>query len=964
MDGSPDPATVSVAAPEGVAGSAPFRVDEPDKAWLVEAGSVDLFLVPTRPGQPPGARQHVVRTREGEALFGVWTPPQFPAMLLAVATPGSRVSQLPPAAVEGLWSEDAGIRLVETWIACLSAAVTQAVPPKSFELLDAGQPLGVKETVALLPREGLLWVKLREGSGRFAGTALPSPGQDVFFPLSSRAWIEAANDTQVFACRTRDVGRPDALWDGLQAFHAAVLDGLVRNLRASDEREAARVDRRRKSEQAQVDHAMRLLASPLEHEAAVPDLPEAGEDPWFLACAAVGRHAGIEFRPSPDKTLRRMDPVSAIARASGVRLRPVALKGRWWRQEGGALLGRREDDRMPVALLPDSRGGCQLYDPVARTRTGVSEEVAASLGPFAWQFYRPFPEKPLRAPDLVWFGLKGCGNDLTRLVLMGLGAALLGLVTPVVTGILFDSVIPGANRPQVGQIVALLLVVAVCTSLFQLTQGFAVLRLEAKMDASTQAAVWDRLLRLPVPFFRSYTSGDLAMRGLSISVMRQVLTGSVLSSFLSGIFSIVSFVLLFYYSPQLALLAVFITAVAVAVTIGLGWLQVRRQRELLAVSGRLSGLLLELINGIAKLRVSGTENRAFASWARSFARQKKLSVQSRTLGAALTVFYSVFPVLGSILIFYAMARLTEGQEVASLTTGEFLAFTTAFGQFQAAAIELSGAFLSVLGAVPLYERAKPILDALPEVSAAKMHPGELSGNIEVKHVDFRYRADTPLVLRDVSVKIPAGRFVAFVGPSGSGKSTLLRLLLGFETSESGSVYFDDQDLTGLDIQAVRQQIGVVLQNGRLAPGSIFENIVGSAPLTMEEAVQAARLAGLEDDIRAMPMGMHTMVAEGGVGLSGGQRQRLMIARAIVRRPRIIFFDEATSALDNETQSIVSRSLESLQATRVVIAHRLSTIINADYIYLMEKGAVVQEGRYEDLIHREGPFAELARRQIV
>jgi ABC-type bacteriocin/lantibiotic exporter with double-glycine peptidase domain len=384
----------------------------------------------------------------------------------------------------------------------------------------------------------------------------------------------------------------------------------------------------------------------------------------------------------------------------------------------------------------------------------------------------------------------------------------------------------------------------------------------------------------------------------------------------------------------------------------------------LAVSGRLSGLLLELINGIAKLRVSGTENRAFASWARSFARQKKLSVQSRTLGAALTVFYSVFPVLGSILIFYAMARLTEGQEVASLTTGEFLAFTTAFGQFQAAALELSGAFLSVLGAVPLYERAKPILDALPEVSAAKMHPGELSGNIEVKHVDFRYRADTPLVLRDVSVKIPAGRFVAFVGPSGSGKSTLLRLLLGFETSESGSVYFDDQDLTGLDIQAVRQQIGVVLQNGRLAPGSIFENIVGSAPLTMEEAVQAARLAGLEDDIRAMPMGMHTMVAEGGVGLSGGQRQRLMIARAIVRRPRIIFFDEATSALDNETQSIVSRSLESLQATRVVIAHRLSTIINADYIYLMEKGAVVQEGRYEDLIHREGPFAELARRQIV
>ena len=964
MDGSPDPATVTVAAPEHAAGPVPFRVDEADKAWLVEAGSVDLFLVPMSPGQPLGARHHVMRARAGEALFGVRTPPRFPGMLLAVATPDSRVSQLPPAAVEGLWSEDAGIRLVETWIACLSAAVTPPVPPKSFELLDAGQSLGVKEMVALLPREGLLWVKLEEGSGRFAGTALPTPGGDVFFPLSSRSWIEAASDTRVFACRTRDVGRSDALWAGLQAFHAAVLDGLVRNLRASGEREAARLDRRRTSEQAQVDHAMRLLASPLERDAGVPDLPEASEDPWFLACAAVGRHAGIEFKPSPDKALRGTDPVSAIARASGVRLRPVALKGRWWRQEGGPLLGRREDDRMPVALLPDSRGGCHVYDPVARTSAVVTEEVAASLDPFAWQFYRPFPEKRLRALDLVWFGLKSCENDLTRLVLMGLGAALLGLITPVVTGILFDSVIPGANRPQVGQIVALLLVVAVCTSLFQLTQGFAILRLEGRMDASTQAAVWDRLLRLPVPFFRSYTSGDLAMRGLSISVMRQTLTGSVLSSFLSGIFSIVSFVLLFYYSPRLALLAVFITAVAVVVTICLGWFQVRTQRELLAVSGRLSGLLLELINGVAKLRVSGTENRAFASWARSFARQKKLSVQSRTLGAALAVFNSAFPVVGVMLIFYAMALMTERQEIAGLTTGEFLAFTAAFGQFQSAALELSGAFLSVLSTVPLYERAKPILDALPEVSAAKTYPGELSGHIDVRHVDFRYRADTPLVLRDVSVKIPAGRFVAFVGPSGSGKSTLLRLLLGFESPESGSVYFDDQELTGLDVQAVRRQIGVVLQNGRLTAGSIFENIVGSAPLTMEDAVQAARLAGLEDDIGAMPMGMHTMVGEGGAGLSGGQRQRLMIARAIVRRPRIIFFDEATSALDNETQSIVSQSLESLQATRVVIAHRLSTIINADYIYVMEKGAVVQEGRYEDLIHREGPFAELARRQIV
>ena len=941
-----------------------FRVDDADQAWLVEAGSVDLFLVPVRPDRSPGARQHVMRVAEGEALFGVRTPPRHPAMLLAVATPGSRVSALPRTLVEGLWSDQAGARLLESWVASLSQAVIGPIPPKSVELLDPGAAAGVRDAGALMPREGLLWVKLRSGSARFADSALPAPVEDILFPLSPRAWIAAEPGTEVFACRAHDAGGSEALDRGLQTFHAAVLQGLVRNLQASDDREVVRASRRRDSDQAHLDDAMRLLASPLRGEAGAGDFVEANDDPWFLACAAIGRHTDIEFKPGTDRVLRSADPVGAIARSSGVRARVVALKGPWWREEGPAVLGRRESDGMPVALLPGSSRGYRIYDPLTRTVTAATEQAASALSPFAWQFYRPFPEKRLRALDLLWFSLKDGRGDLTRLFLLGLGAAFLALVMPVVTGILFDSVIPGANRSQVGQIVALLLVVTVCTSLFELAQGFASVRLEGRMDASTQAAVWDRLLRLPVPFFRSYTSGDLAMRGLGIGAMRQALTGSVLSSFLSGIFSVVSFVLLFYYSPPLALLAVLITAVGASTTVGLGWLQVRVQRKLLSVSGHLSGLLLELINGIAKLRVAGRENRAFALWARDFARQKQLSVQSRSLGVALAVFNSAFPVVGSMLIFFTMASFAGRRDGTGLTTGEFLAFAAAFGQFQAAALELSTAFLSILGVVPLYERAKPILDALPEVTGTKTHPGELSGDIEVKHVTFRYRTDAPPALRDVSIRIPAGRFVAFVGPSGSGKSTLLRLLLGFEAPESGSVYFDDQDLTGLDVQAVRQQVGVVLQNGRLSAGSIYRNIVGSAQLGMEEAMQAARLAGLEDDIRELPMGMHTMIGEGGAGLSGGQRQRLMIARAIVRKPRIVFFDEATSALDNDTQGIISRSLESLQATRVVIAHRLSTIINADHIYVLEKGAVVQEGRYEDLSRRDGPFADLARRQIL
>jgi ATP-binding cassette subfamily C protein len=205
--------------------------------------------------------------------------------------------------------------------------------------------------------------------------------------------------------------------------------------------------------------------------------------------------------------------------------------------------------------------------------------------------------------------------------------------------------------------------------------------------------------------------------------------------------------------------------------------------------------------------------------------------------------------------------------------------------------------------------------------------------------------------------------VAIVGASGSGKSTLFRMLLRFETPESGSIYYDRRDLATLDVQALRQQIGVVLQNGRIRAGSIHKNIVGTANLTVEEAWEAARMAGLDADIEAMPMGMQTVLGEGGGSLSGGQRQRLLIARALVRRPRILLFDEATSALDNTTQDTVSRSMDNLRSTRVVIAHRLSTIQRADWIYVMEKGQVVQQGAYRELLAQEGPFAELARRQL-
>jgi ATP-binding cassette subfamily C protein len=385
----------------------------------------------------------------------------------------------------------------------------------------------------------------------------------------------------------------------------------------------------------------------------------------------------------------------------------------------------------------------------------------------------------------------------------------------------------------------------------------------------------------------------------------------------------------------------------------------RLHRPLHALQGKISGQVLQFITGITKLRVAAAEVHAFAVWARNFSEQKRLDLATGRVYNGVAVFNEVYPILTTICLFAAMAYWARGD----MTTGKFLAFNAAFTTFLYATLDVSAALISMLHVVPVYERAKPILATLPEVTEAKADPGELQGRIELSHVSFRYKADGPPILRDLSLQISPGQFVAIVGPSGSGKSTLLRLLLGFETPEAGTIYYDGMDLAGLDVQAVRRQIGVVLQSGKLMPGDIYENIVGSSLLTLDDAWEAAEKAGLADDVNDMPMGMHTVLGEGATTLSGGQRQRLMIARAIVAKPRILIFDEATSALDNRTQAIVSRSLEELQATRIVIAHRLSTIIHADRIFVIQAGRLVQSGNYEELMQQEGPFAELAKRQL-
>jgi ATP-binding cassette subfamily C protein len=737
--------------------------------------------------------------------------------------------------------------------------------------------------------------------------------------------------------------------------------GTVPAIPAPDEQDRERLTRKLAADQELVSQAVNRLAALLEGDEKMPAAE--ADDPLLDVCRQVAKPLGIAIikptvRTGSDKW---RNPLDAIVRASRLRTRQVALRGQWWTQDNGPMVAFTGEEQRPVALLQKSGRRYLLYDPATPgVLAPVTAAVAAALDPFAHVLYRTLPPQALKGSDLLRFAIKGRGGDIGVILLTSLAAGLLGLLTPIATGIIFDTIIPGAQLTQLFMLSVALLVSAVSVAIFNFSRSIAILRLEGRMDQHVQGAIWDRLLELPVPFFRNFSAGDLADRAMGINAIRSILSGTTVNALISGFFSLFSLALLFWYSVELAKAAVLLTLFALLFMGATSLTQLRYQKQLAMIGGKLSGLVLESITGIAKFRVTGSEGRVFARWAEMFTGQRKLARQSRGVQNIVETFTAVYPVVSTVVIFIMIVWFTEKNP---LSTGDFLAFNAAFGQFLQSVL---GVFMSIVGAVgvlPLYQRCKPIIETLPETDQAMADPGRLTGEFEVSHLSFRYTPDGPLILNDVSLRVLPGQFVAVVGSSGSGKSTLFRLLLGFEKYESGGIFYDGQDLTGLDVRELRRQMGVVLQNGQLLGGDIFTNIVGSSRLTINDAWEAARMAGLEEDIKDMPMGMHTVISHGGGGLSGGQRQRLLIARALAAEPRILFFDEATSALDNRTQAVVNRSLEGLRITRVAIAHRLSTIVNADSIYVLDQGRIVQQGAYEELMAQPGLFVELARRQL-
>ena len=652
------------------------------------------------------------------------------------------------------------------------------------------------------------------------------------------------------------------------------------------------------------------------------------------------------------------DELEYICRPNGIMRRSVKLEKGWYRDAFGAYLATDTRTGSVVALIPNRRSGNYVFfDEVAGKRRKVNRKTAAYFDDDALCFYQPLPLRKLKAADLFKYGMSLWSlRDIALPFVLMVIITLLGLLTPKLNHFLFAEVFEGQKLTFLTSTVIFLVCISVSRILLGMMHTLVVEKNNTKTAVSTEAAMMMRILSIPADFFKKYSSGEIMQR---VSYANTVCTTLVDLIFSTGVTSLLSFAyisqIVVYAKPLLvpSLLVILVTVLSSAIfTLA----KIGSTRDTMEAESAEAGVSYALITGVQKIKLAGAEKRAFARWGRRYAKTSGFMYDQPLILKIGNVITLAITLLGNLYI-YAVA-MKSGISVA-----DYYAFETAFAMVTSAFMMLVGIADSIANIKPTLDLLRPILNEEPEISKGKQLITRLSGNIEINNVSFRYDENMPWVLNNLSLNIRAGQYVAIVGKTGCGKSTLMRILLGFEKPQRGAVYFDGKDMANVDLKSLRRNIGTVMQSGKLFQGDIFSNITISAPwLTLDDAWEAAAMAGMDEEIRRMPMGMQTIISEGAGGISGGQRQRLMIARAIAPKPKILMFDEATSALDNITQKIVSDSLDSLKCTRIVIAHRLSTIRHCDRIIYLEDGKIVEDGTYEQLIANNGPFAELVNRQ--
>ncbi len=954
------------------AGNLPVHLDDPDSVWFIDQGAVDLFLVESKDGVEQAAPQHLLRRESGRWLPGV--APDEPndhdkdtrLSLVAKGLPGTLLKRLPAS----LLSEVPPAELAEqadTWLTAITDTLSRLVShlPRATALAQPGETRTLGPCT-LSVRRGVVWVSEPPlGASLFMDMVDPvellRAGGPHVIPLTRTSWLTLFGEATLSGESTETLAKEGMLLPALASFHAVAFahERLNRRLAVVDEAnlERERTTSRRTAERAARQRLFNIYDLPMDREAGVEDTALAD------ALKIIGGHEGIDFR-IPARSRPSDSPVGLVdvLDASGVRARRVRFKaeGNWWRGDSNALLAFRAKDGRPVALLLGVFGRYREVDPASKRSTRMTADRAAALADEAWMFYRPLPPGDVKPADLLRIALHGSGADLARLVIAGLPGGLIKLLPALALGFVANHAVAGGSAGALYAVAVTLAGFGLLGALLHLLQSSAMMRLEGRSASRVEAAFWDRLMRLPPSVLHRHPAGDLAMSGMTFQNLRDGLQGVVADGLLSIIFLLPVFGVIFFYDAALGVVALVFSLASLLATAVLGLRQISPYGRMISAVRRVAGRLFQIVNGIAKLRVENAEGSAFAIWARDYREQKGAEIELGAIEGHSRAFGAALPFLAAGVLLFAVAATGD----RNVPAGDFLVVYTVFIAFQSAIARLGESFGAIAAMLPAFDQMRPLLAAVPESEIEGEPVERLGGEILFDRVSFRYDADGPLILDDVTIRARPGEFIAIAGESGAGKSTLFRLALGIDRPTAGAVYYDGRDLRHLNLKQVRRKIGAVPQSVRLHPQDLWDNIVAHHEgTTAEEVWQTARAAGIEREIKAMPMGMMTMVGASGSVLSGGESQRVTIARALMGSPRIMLLDEATNWLDNESQAEVMQNLTLLTSTRIVIAHRLSTLEQADRIYVMQAGKVVQSGSFTELVEVDGVFRELVRRQL-
>ena len=687
-----------------------------------------------------------------------------------------------------------------------------------------------------------------------------------------------------------------------------------------------------------------------------------GKDPLYRTVAYACRASKIDVVPM-DKLVGDEITVRSIAKASRFICRSVVLEPKWFESDCGTIISNIEGE--PVACIPRGQSSYDIYYGKSEEKKKLTKQIAETVDPKAFAIARALPSKSLKVRDLVQFGIKSMRRaDFLMVLLLGLVGVLIGILLPMLNQKIYDDYIPVGDSSQLIQLCIVIATFMVSNLFFGMVKKLSEYRISGHVGYDLQNAVYYRVFHLPESFFRDYDSADLAERINAVSEFANSFVDTFVISGISTIFSLMYLVRMFGYSAKLTWMALLMLLVYAGIEYLLNLQTVKYSRKSAEASGNASSRLFQYLNGIEKIRMSGAEDRAAYQYLLPFTEKESANIRASRVNSADGALDGSINDIFSMIFYLVVVSVIIKKNNGSLSVGSYMGFVSAFGAFSGSIISMMSSVLGIFSLKPEYDRFRPVLETAPEDDENSESPGKLSGEITLKDVKFAYEEGGRNILDGISTTFKPGEYVGIVGSSGCGKSTLLKLLLGFETPKSGTVLYDGKDLKILDKRELRHELGVVLQNGQLISGSIFDNITITAPTaTVADVKRVIEEVGLKKDIDRMPMGIHTVLSENCGTISGGQQQRILIARAIIGSPSILIFDEATSALDNLTQAAVCESLDKMKVTRLVVAHRLSTIKNCDRIIVMDQGKIVEQGNYEELMALGGLFHRLAARQI-